>query len=49
MQLQLNSEELAIIYSSLEDCLNSDDWQNLSSPIEEIMSKVKLQLQQPRQ
>jgi len=48
MQLQLNSEELAIIYSALEDCLNSDDWKNLNLPIEEIMHKVKLQLQKPR-
>ena len=48
MQLQLNSEELAIIYSSLEDCLNSDDWENLSESIEEIMHKVKTQLKKPK-
>ena len=47
--MQLNSEELAIIYSALEDCLNSDDWKNLGLPIQEIMSKVKLQLKQPQQ
>ena len=47
--MQLNSEELAIIYSALEDCLNSDDWKNLGLPIGEIMSKVKLQLKQPQQ
>mgnify|MGYP003692044111 CR=1 FL=1 len=48
MQLQLNSEELAIIYSALEDCLNSDDWKNLNLPIEEIMQKIKTQLKKPR-
>ena len=47
--MQLDTEELAIIYSALEDCLNSDDWKNLGLPIQEIMSKVKLQLKQPRQ
>lgn len=49
MQLELNSEELAITYSALEDCLNSDDWKNLNLPIEEIMQKIKTALKKPRQ
>jgi hypothetical protein len=47
--MQLNSEELAIIYSTLEECLNSDGWDNLADEIGGIMDKVKLQLKQPRQ
>ena len=40
MQLQLNSEELAIIYSSLEDCLNSDDWRFSIDLISNTMTKI---------
>jgi hypothetical protein len=47
--MQLNSEELAIIYSTLEDCLNSDDWENLADEIGGIMTKIELQLKQPQQ
>jgi hypothetical protein len=47
--MQLNSEELAIIYSTLEECLNSDGWDNLADEIGGIMDKVKIQLKQPRQ
>ncbi len=47
--MQLDSEELAIIYSALEECLNSDGWDNLADEIDLIMDKVKLQLRQPRQ
>lgn len=47
--MQLNSEELAIIYSTLEECLNSDGWENLADEIGGIMDKVKIQLKQPRQ
>ena len=47
--MQLNSEELAIIYSALEDCLNSDDWnaKRLQS-YWSLMDKIELQLKQPR-
>ena len=47
--MQLNSEELAIIYSTLEDCLNSDDWDNLADEIGGIINKIELQLKQPQQ
>ena len=47
--MQLNPEELAIIYSTLEDCLNSDDWDNLADEIGGIMNKIELQLKQPQQ
>lgn len=47
--MQLNSEELAIIYSTLEECLNSDGWDSLANEIGGIMDKVKLQLKQPQQ
>ena len=47
--MQLDTEELAIIYSTLEECLNSDGWDNLADEIGGIMDKVKLQLKQPRQ
>ena len=47
--MQLDTEELAIIYSTLEECLNSDGWDNLADEIGGIVDKVKLQLKQPRQ
>ena len=47
--MQLNSEELAIIYSALEDCLNSDDWDNIRlQSYWGLMDKIELQLKQPR-
>jgi hypothetical protein len=51
MKLELNAEELAITYSALEDCLNSDDWSNLHllDSIDGIMQKIKTQLKKPKQ
>ena len=48
--MKLDAEELAIIYSALEDCQNSDNWnaKGLQS-YWSLMDKIKLQLKQPRQ
>ena len=40
MQLQLNSDELDLIYNCLEDCLNSDDWRFSTDLISNTMDNV---------
>lgn len=47
--MKLNATELAITYSALEECLNSDGWENLADEIGGIMDKIELQLKQPQQ
>ena len=39
--MQLNSEELDLIYNCLEDCLNSDDWRFSTELISETMAKIE--------
>ena len=47
--MKLDTTELAITYSALEECLNSDGFDPLTNQLEEIMGKIKLELKKPRQ
>ena len=47
--MQLDTTELAITYSALEECLNSDGFDPIANQIGEIMDKIKLELKKPRQ
>lgn len=47
--MQLDKTELAITYSALEECLNSDGYDPIANQIEEIMGKIKAELQKPKQ
>ena len=40
MKLELNSDELDLIYNCLEDCLNSDDWEFNIDLISNTMTKI---------
>ena len=43
--MELDTTELAIIHSALEDCLNSDDWNAKGLQIYwSLMDKIELQL-----
>ena len=40
--MQLNKQELNLIYNCLEDCLNQDDWSSYANPIEGTLAKIEL-------
>jgi hypothetical protein len=42
--MQLNKQELNLIYNCLEDCMNSDDWSSYQEPIEGTLAKIEKML-----